>query len=261
MSNAKLGKWRNPPLVYVLAELGISPYYSIGHAMPGLQDRLRAVYPRTLEAQELVVEGNNPPVPVPLWRLISADQKSGVQIGTRAISLHVTGYQDSGTFLGLWAKILSAVGDEKLNPFVERAGLRYIDLIVPSDAQTPANFLAPSLQGISPDGAATTGAMWAAGFRFESGVVSLRTAAPAPIGMLLPPNFDPLPLDKPVVLSHAEQRLKNKQPIGFIDTDCVTQVQKVFNVSELTNTYMEMQKSTSRTFKSALSDVALEAWK
>lgn len=259
MNTAALGTWRKPPLAYVVAEMVISPYYSMASAVPGLQDRLRSAYPRTVEAQELVVDGSKPSAQ-PLWRLVSADQKHGVQLGTRAIALHATSYLHSGDFMSRWAEILDAIGAAKLGAFVERAGLRYVDIIVPSEGTSPADYLEQHLQGVTPEGAVSTGSMWAAGFQFDGSVVNLRAAAPAPKGLLLPPDFNALPLHKPKVMVDAEERLKEEKPIGFIDTDCVKDIQRVFDSSELVGIYTDMQKLTSRTFKAALSTVAQGEW-
>lgn len=259
MSTAKLGTWRNPPLAYVVAELVISPYYSMASAVPGLQDKLRSAYPRTLEAQEIVVDGAKPSAQ-PLWRMVSADQMHGVQLGTRAISLHATSYLHSSDFLSRWADILDAIGNAKLGAFVERAGLRYVDLIVPSEGRSPAEYLEPRLQGVTPDGAVSTGSMWAAGFQFDGCVVNLRAAAPAPTGLLLPPDFNALPLNKPKVMVAGEMCLKDEKAVGFIDTDCLKDVRRVFDASELVGIYTEMQTLTSRAFKAVLSTVAKEEW-
>ena len=123
MTTTALGTWRQPPLVYVVAELVISPYYSLAGKVPGLQDRLRSSFPRTLEAKELVVDGAKPTAQ-PLWQLMSADQRLGVQLGTRAISLHATSYLQSSDFLSRWAEVLDAIQQADLGAFVERAGLR-----------------------------------------------------------------------------------------------------------------------------------------
>ena len=259
MNATTLGTWRKPPLAYVVAELVISPYYSMASAVPGLQDRLRVAYPRTMEAQRLVVDGNKPSTQ-PLWQLLSADQTHGVQLGTRAIALHATSYVHSSDFLSRWAEILDAVGAANLGAFVERVGLRYIDLIVPSEGFAPADYLEKRLQGVTPDGAVSTGSMWAAGFQFDGSMVNLRAAAPAPKGLLLPPDFNALPLQKPKVMVEAEESLANEKPIGFIDTDCLKEFARVFDASELVGTYSEMQKLTSRTFRAALSSLAQEEW-
>jgi uncharacterized protein (TIGR04255 family) len=259
MQTAALGTWRKPPLAYVVAELVISPYYSMANAIPGIQDKLRSSYPRTVEAQEIVIDGNKPSAQ-PIWRLLSEDQKHGVQLGTRAISLHATSYLHSGDFMSRWAEVLDAISEAKLGAFVERAGLRYVDLIVPSEGRTPADYLVERLQGITPDGAIATGSMWAAGYVFDGCVVNLRAAAPTPKGLLLPPDFNALPLHKPKSMLDAEGRVKEDRPIGFIDTDCVKDVQLVFSAADLVGVYTGMQKLTSRTFKAVLSTVAQGEW-
>lgn len=259
MNTATLGTWRNPPLAYVVAELVISPYYTMGNAIPGLQEKLRGAYPRTLEAQELVIDGNKPSSQ-PLWRLLSADQMLGVQFGTRAISLHATSYLHFNDFVSRWADILDAIVATKLNAFVERAGLRYIDLIVPSDDHSPSDYLEERLKGVTPDGAISTGSMWAASFQFDDSVVNLRAAAPTPKGLLLPPDFNALPLHKPQIMQNAEKTLKNDGVIGFIDTDCIKEIRRVVDAGELTGIYTEMQKLASRTFQTVLSSTAKEEW-
>lgn len=259
MTTTALGTWRKPPLAYVVAELVISPYYSLGNKVPGLQDRLRSAFPKTVEARELVVEGDKPSAQ-PLWRLLSADQKHGVQLGTRAIALHATSYLHSNDFLTRWADVLDAISAADLGAFVERAGLRYVDLIVPAGDSVPAAYLAPPLQGITPEGSRPTGSMWAAAFQFDGSVVNLRAAAPAPQGLLLPPDFNALPLNKPKVMLDAEKRLKEEKAIGFIDTDCLKDINRVFDAAELVGIYGELQKLTSRTFKAAMSSVAKGEW-
>jgi uncharacterized protein (TIGR04255 family) len=259
MNATTLGTWRQPPLAYVVAELVISPYYSMAAKVPGLQDRLRSTFPKTIEAQEIVVDVVKPSAQ-PLWQLVSADQKHGVQLSTRSISLHATSYVNSAELMSRWADVLDAIHEANLGAFVERAGLRYIDLIVPTADRSPAEYVAAQLQGIAPDGARPTGSMWAAAFQFDGAIVNLRAGAPAPAGLLLPPNFNAMPLHKPQVMADAEQSLKAERAIGFIDTDCIRELNRVFDAAELIGTYTDMQKLTSRTFKTALSELAKKEW-
>ena len=259
MNATTLGTWRRPPLAYVVAELVISPYYSMAAKVPGLQDRLRSIFPKTIEAQEIVVDGAKPSAQ-PLWQLVAADQKRGVQLGSRSISLHATSYVNSADLMSRWADVLDAIHEAELGAFVERAGLRYVDLIVPSSDRSPADYVAPQLQGITPAGARPTGSMWAAAFLFDGSTVNLRAGAPAPAGLLLPPNFNAMPLHKPQLMVDAEKHLKEEKAIGFIDTDCLRDVNKVFDAAELVGIYTDMQKLTSKTFKAALSDAAKKEW-
>lgn len=259
MTATALGTWNRPPLAYVVAELVISPYYSMAAKVPGLQDRLRASFPRTLEAKEVILDGTKPSAQT-IWQLMSVDQRHGVQLGTRSISLHATSYMQSSDFLSRWAEVLDAIQSAELGTFVERAGLRYVDLIVPAEGRSPADYLAPGLKGIEPEGARSTGSMWASAFQFDGSLVNLRAAAPSPRGLLLPPDFNALPLSKPAIMLEAENRLKAEATIGFVDTDCLKDIGKVFDAGELLGAFTEMQKLTSMTFKAALSDIAVEEW-
>jgi uncharacterized protein (TIGR04255 family) len=260
MTTSALGTWRNPPLAYVVAELVISPYYSMPAAIPKLQDALRSVFPRTVEGQELVFDGGSPPAPQPIWQMISADQGRAVQVGTRALSLHVTRYTDSKDFLVRWADVLEAVAMASLSPYVERAGLRYVDLIVPTNGRTPGDYLAPGLQGVTPEEAIVRGTMWAATYDYDGFQVNARVGAPSPDGVLLPPNFNAVGLQKPAVMVEAEKRLSIKSQIGFIDTDCQAPVQQVFTAGDILKLYSNMQKRTSKTFRALMSEGAREEW-
>ena len=192
--------------------------------------------------------------------MVSADQKHGVQLGTRSISLHATSYVNSADLMTRWADVLAAIHEAVLGAFVERAGLRYVDLILPSGDRSPAEYLAQQLQGIAPDGAKPTGSLWAAAFLFDGATVNLRAGAPAPAGMLLPPNFNAMPLHKPQVMVDCEKRVRDEKAIGFIDTDCLRDINQVFDAAQLVGIYTDMQKLTSRTFKAALSAMANKEW-
>lgn len=254
-----LGTWHNPPLAYVVAELVFSPHYKFEEFVPALQDELRNDYPRTIEAKEIAVESEKPAV-LPLWQLLSEDQMHGVQLGTRAISLHATKYIDSPDFLRRWGAILKAIESVKLGIFVERAGLRYIDLIVPSDNHSPSDYLNERIQGFSPPDATSMGSMTTAQFLIQDCVYNLRTAAPAPQGLLLPPNLNALQLLRPKVLVDAELRVASKKAIGYIDSDCMKDIQRSFDVSNLVGVYDGMQKVVSRTFRAAISQLAKKEW-
>ncbi|MFM0284156.1 TIGR04255 family protein [Paraburkholderia sediminicola] len=262
MTTATLGTWRKPPLAYVVAELVISPHYSIGSAIPAIQDALRREYPRTVEAMEIHVEATAAPTPSPAWRLLSADQTRGVQIGAKSISLHATSYTDSETFMALWSHVLNALGSADLQPFVERAGIRYVDLIVPSEGRSPREYLAPPLQGMpTPPEADMQHCMWISSYQIEGVTVQTRTATPTPAGAVWPPNLNALPLQKPAVLLAAEEAIQSGQRIGFIDTDCQAEVQTIFDPADLASVYSKLHEKMSKTFDTLISDLAKEEWK
>lgn len=266
MTEKILGKWTNPPLAYVAAEIGISPHYSAAQYVPAIQQSLREIYPRTIEAAELTVDlggVNAAPMPQPVWHLLMADSSRGVFVGTRAIAMHATHYPDFPTFAGWMARMLEAIEASGLNPFVERIGLRYIDYILPSADHQPADYLASALRGVTPKGAGQAqSSMWIASFPFDNCTVSARIAASAPkLGnSVLPPNFSALPLAKPKPMIEAEERFKQGLPFGFIDTDCAQLVGLPFNAQTLASKFATMHDYVSVTFKAFMSELAVKEW-
>lgn len=263
MTAATLGSWRNPPLAYVVAELVISPHYSIGSALPQIQGKLRDDYPRTIEGTEIMVSpGAVQPQPSRIWRLMSADQARGVHVATRAISLHVTSYVNSADYLERWAGVLAAIEESNLAPFIERAGLRYIDLLVPSADRSTQDYLCAELQGVkTPPEGSVQHRVWSANIAVDGIAIQMTTASPAPPGEVLPQNLQALPLRKPAVLDRAEQAHRSGQRTGFIDVDCSMAVQAVFNSETLVALYRSLHAKTSETFNLLISDTAAKEWK
>lgn len=264
MSDTILGTWRNPPLAYVVAEVRISAHYSIAQFVPAIQQLLRDIFPRTEEGIEVALAigtSNQTTVPDRVWRLTAPDNGRGVHLGTRAIALHVTRYQDFPE-LAIWlARALQAVQESGLNPFIERVGLRYIDYILPSDGHQLMDYLIPALRGVTPPGAGpaqTT--MWAATYPFDTFTVDARVVAPSLPGTFLPPNFSALPLAKPSTMLAAEERSQKGQPFGIIDTDCSQTVNENFDAQTIATKFAQMHKCVSETFKALISDLAVKEW-
>lgn len=268
-----LGRWDKPPLAYVVAELAIAPHYGLAAKIAALQDALRSVYPRTIEAAELLfpaaallAPGISPPPgipasPQPLWQLFTTKQTRGILINYRAIALHATTYEDSTEFQRCWSEVLTAIERAQLEPFVERAGLRYLDVIVPTPSRQPVDYLAQSLRGIDPpDGAQLQARVWGLNYTLDDIAVQIRTATPAPLNSLLPPTLNALPLLLPRVMIEAQARVTAQQPIGWIDSDASRAVQRPFNAADIADLYKSLHQTISTTFKALLSDHAKQEW-
>lgn len=265
-----LGRWRKPPLAYVVAELGIAPHYGLSSKIAFIQDSLRVDYPRTLEAAELMLpvatiassipQSSSAP-PQPLWQLLNSNQTCGILVQYRAIALHATAYEDSSHFLKLWSQVLNVIEQAEMGLFVERAGLRYVDLIVPAEQSLPSDYLVPSVHGTEPPpGAQIESRGWGLNYRIHDIGVQIHTATPAPANFLLPPNLNALPLQRSAVMAEAQSRVSNQQPIGWIDTDVSQLVQQPFNAKEIVALYDRLHKTVSTTFKAILSDRAKSEW-
>jgi uncharacterized protein (TIGR04255 family) len=267
-----LGSWRNPPLVYVAAELSIAPHYGLGNKIANLQGALRPSYPRTIESTQIplsaafsaatgLVAPNSAPTSQPVWQLFSPENTHGVNVNYRAIGLHATAYSDSIDFLGRWQQVLAAIADADLDIFVERAGLRYVDLIVPNDTRSPENYLVSNMIGPAlPNDSKVQHKVWATAYVVDGITVQAHTAAPAPPGLLLPPTLNAMPLNMPPVLAEAQSRVASGKSIGWIDTDAAREVKSAFNVDSIGSDYRQLHGLVSSVFRSFMSEVAKEEW-
>ena len=262
MTADTLGTWKNPPLAYVVAEIQISPHYSIENSIPIIQDLLRSEYPRTIEGTEVL------PQPFFLqtgqqkvWQLIGADQSRGVYISTRAISLHATAYQNSRDFRDRWTKVLEKIAESNLAPFIERAGLRYIDLIVPAPNYSTQDYLAAKLQGLqTPPENTVKHRLFSLGIEDNGVTIQINTASPAPKGGVWPSTLQILQLRKPLVLERAEKAQRDGQSIGFIDVDCSVQVKELLDIIKLKKLYELLHVKMSATFGVLISELAKKEW-
>ena len=262
MTNPTLGKWRNPPLAYVVAEIVIAPLYDIAASIPGIQKGLRSDYPRTLEGNEVTIESSGPPIVNQVWRLLSADQSRGVFVGTRSISLHSTHYLDSHEFLESWDGVLKVIEEVHLSAFVERIGLRYVDLIVPSEGRSPSDYVDDGVRGVRPSSQEVLlNSIWAGSFSSEGFTIGARVGAPSPPGMLLPPNFNALPLHKPPVWVAAEKEVLSNHQIGFVDTDCTAEIKELFSAPQIGARFRAAKTQISDMFERLTSDFAKGEWK
>jgi uncharacterized protein (TIGR04255 family) len=264
MTELTLGTYRNPPLAYVVAEVTIAAHYGVGKSLASIQDRLRSIYPRTIEevGVELTVSPSATPAPTPLqmWRLLSADQQRGLSISSRGFSLHSTRYSNFEEFSAAWDLILQVMGETIDDAFVERIGLRYVDFIVPSEDHAPYEYLA-NYNVVAPSkGAKIESHFWASAFLFDNALVNARIGAPSPPGMLLPPNITIVQLEKPAIWHRAEAQLATGKQIGFIDTDCSRRISAVYDAEKLSQAFRELKTHVSATFNGLMSELARKEW-
>lgn len=266
MSTQAAGPWKNAPLGYAVAEVAISPHYTLQQHIPAVQQALRPLFPRTAEGFGLRIGLSDPnAMPQPqqeqFWQLTAADNSRGVQIGTRAFALHATEYQTYEAFAVDLEAMLKAVSGAQIGAFVERIGIRYVDYILPSEGHRPEEYVVEALRGLAlPQAGQTQSATWAGTYAVDNSFINLRVLAPAPPGMLLPPNFAALPLSKPATMSRAEHDYVNRKPFGLIDTDCFRPISATLDVETLMAAFRQLHELVSSSFRAVMSDLAREEW-
>ena len=262
MAAKALGTWENPPLAYVVAELIIAKNPTLEREIPAIQETLRDAYPRPEEVDERTIGPTGALEVQKGWQSLAADSMRGIRLSSRTVSLHATSYVDFADFLQRWQTVLEAVESAGVKIFVERAGLRYVDLIVPGADRKCQDYVAGGLRGMkAPQGSVVDNNLWATSFTLGECSMNARIGAPAPQHVVLPPNFRALPLEKPEIMFKAEHHIREGKPIGFVDTDCVCRVAKWFSAAEAVILYRTLHDNVSLTFKSVLSELAEEEWR
>jgi uncharacterized protein (TIGR04255 family) len=264
MSDTPMGSWRNPPLAYVVAELQISPFYQLGNHVAEFQGAIRERFPRTEEANvvRLQIQGNAPMAQTEkVWRFFSENRRLGVNLSSRAISLHATEYEDFPAFSQTIKLVVSAAERAIPGLFVEQLGLRYIDYLLPKEGESTWDYVAESLRGVTPAGSTrATEAYWIANYEFAQGSVSLRVIPVLPKGQVFPPNFGPIAVAPAETQSEAMRRDAKGEPVGCIDTDRLMPMGKKLSSQDVVDALSAMHTDVFDTFRATMSKKAEEAW-
>lgn len=147
-------KLARSPLAYVLGQVRFSPVLSMEEYVPPLQEAFRkSGYPRFREEQisELIV------LPQPAvshgtrWVFTSKDQRAAIVLTDTFVVFEVSTYDVFEKFVGEIEKIVRLVEQTVSPELCERVGLRYVDLIAPSDGPDLDDLLQPGLLGLDPE--------------------------------------------------------------------------------------------------------------
>ncbi len=265
MTDAALGQMANAPLALVLAQVRFSPYLTIGNAIPTIQDALRKAYPVFRKSQTQTIEfgpGGAPTISaVERFNFVDADNREGFIAQHDSLVFLATRYKTFDDFEAKHRIVLECFERTLPDLFVERLGLRYVDVIVPRKGENPEAYVIEGLQGCRletftplafqsqyvanwklPDGAMK--------FRFTSGVRK----------PFLPPDLHPIELGIPEVIQRAIEASKSNIAIGLLDFDRMREHRGTFTATQVLEMFSAMHSDASLAFKRAMSPLAKETW-
>ena len=149
------GRLANAPVVYVLCQIRFSSIEKMADYVPTIQEALRPQYPNFEREQigGVSLASNAQPVFVQnetRWRFETRDNQTGFILSTNQLIAHTTNYVDSDDFRGRIVFGFKTIHEIAKLGFVQRIGLRYVDLITASDDDTIEDYVHPSLLGFRP---------------------------------------------------------------------------------------------------------------
>ena len=259
----KTPQLNNAPVIHVLIQVVVDDYLKIGTRIPDLQESLRHLgffefeqlmsqhYNLNPETGELSVNLAN------LWRFFSIDRSTRLSVNQNSIILEQANHTHFGGLKEELLRILQETG--KIWPEGHknrrRLGLRYVNLLKPTQQHPePVDFLSGGFRGVS-----LTGKTMKKNFRkvesfieFAYGLVAIRYAD-IPGQPIFPVGIDP------TGMRHKIPKLDNS--FGLLDIDCFNQIEKQYNLEELSIELEQFHEHVHSAFLSSCTESALKEWR
>lgn len=263
--------WSNAPIFYALAHIQFNAIPAMAKYEPEISDRLRHVgYPDRQEDKQSVVSfgmtiGGSPDAQkvehreVQRWRLSNREKTACFLLLPDALIYQTTQYRGREVFFAELRKGLEAVHEIVELDFVERIGLRYLDVVIPREGETLEQYLIPEVLGL---GSKLQG--------LQHGMVE--AVAQLPNGTLVSRAFTvnwhedipPMPPELlPLQLEIQPRFTQCKGLITVLDNDCFIQTQEraAFSLPAIIATLSQLRDGVSLAFENSITPLAQERWK
>jgi len=255
-------EWNNAPLFYVLAEVRFNSIELMGKYVPEFQDDLRkSGYPDFREEinQNLDVRKSDGAeqmvnmVQRKRWVFNDIDKKNGFILFQDRIVFHSTSYVTFAPFLAELISKLKVLNDIVGMAFVERTGVRFVDVIVPEDGEIE-EYIQPALQGFRlPDNQREHNLVESV-FRVGDGTLIARSGI-FNEGVILPPDLVPFILNWGAKFSEEEITVN-----AHIDIDHFVNKRFPFDISTIEAQLNDSKRITKNTFTGAITEYAVNKW-
>lgn len=261
--------WRNAPVFYVLAHIQFNAIPAMAKFADEIADRLRKIgYPDPQDEKQTVlsfgVAPDGSPSPhqveqkeVPRWRISNTEKTSGFLLLQDALIFHTTAYLDRDSFFAELRKGLEVVHEVIELSFVDRIGLRYLNIVKPETEETLAQYLEPAARGL--------------GQYFVTGLQHSMVEAIAQLdyGTLVSRAFTahsdgdhpPMPPElMPLSLKVKDRFSPCKGWVAVFDNDCFMQQRVPFSISDIEASLRKLRDGIGLTFDASITVYAKEKW-
>jgi uncharacterized protein (TIGR04255 family) len=254
-----LGRLLGAPLVYVLAEVRLPTILDTAKRAAAAQEALRSRFPRLVRLNEVqTVIGPSASLSASQsFAFSDVERNKGVVVTSGSLVYHVTAYKESQDFFQELEWVLKAVEPFYASDLVARAGLRYVDAIIPSPGEDAFRYVKSEFCGINLDsGQEKRRIQMLVEYPRQNGALTLRLLSLGP-GFYLTPDLVPDLLTAPAWVRDAQNTGRSAV---LLDTDRWENMDRPFSSDGLLATFRELKKDIRTAFLGATTDYAMKCW-
>jgi len=253
-----LGRLLGAPLVYVLAEVRLSPILDTAKRAAAAQEVLRSKFPRLTRLNEVqtVLGPSATLTSAQSYSFSDRERSKGVVVTGSSVVYHVTSYKESRDFFEELGWVLTTLETLYAGDLVARLGLRYVDAIVPMSGESASAYIRPEFAGIDLESGHERKVQMLAEYPRNNGALTLRYLCLGP-GVYLTPDLVPDLLAEPEWVRRAR---KSGQSAALLDTDRWENFEQSFLAANLLNKFKDLKADIRRAFLSSTTPYAREVW-
>lgn len=254
-------KLTRSPLIFVLAQVKISPVMAVEEKIPGLQDALRKRgFPRLMirETETAIQSSDGQAKQMDTrrqWEFMDKESRNSVIVDSDGLTFQTTKYDVFETLMAATRDALDLFAEYIEPDLTQRIGLRYIDLVVPTEGKEIRTYFNDQLRGFSIDDDAGREAFFTESV-CQTGPNSrfIHRYVEASRGFGFPPDLLPVTLKFP-----RDPRMEST--FGLLDLDHFITLDEDFSVENAIAHFFALHEHQTKAFKASVTEDALEEWK
>jgi len=248
------------PLIFVLAQVRVTPITQIERFLPLIQESLRHQgFPNLVKRKfRIEVPGSDGQLTSEervQWEYINSTHTCSILVDDGSLVLQTTAYDSGEEFLKKLALALDAFVTNAQPTQLLRVGLRYVDLITPAGDLGISELVDPALRAAPPllPGEPAT-RIWEH-LRLTSAHTRLLVRyTEAQSGLAFPPDIGPF------ISLRLAQSPEQKTPFGLLDTDHFDEEVSDFASPLVLERMANLHDILDQSFRQLVSKAALELW-
>lgn len=260
--------WKDPPLYYSLAQLIFNEIPSLEQSIPDIASSMSEMSFTDYQKMEIdsvefsVTQGSDAKIHTTKkqqWNFFNKSNKSVFSLNTNSLVFATTEYQGRDHFTQEVMKGINVVNSVKKLDFIDRIGLRHIDLIIPPTDKSVYEYISSNLHGVKVDStlkktSQTTESIYSDDVHW---VVCRTLFRDFPSGLIQPDSFMGL-----IQLNVADKfNLPSQQEVACIDMDSFVQHRIMdFDLEDIKKNLLNLRLIMDPVFKNSVSKTALEQW-